>query len=66
MKTVTFRLTPGLSGNQRSWCLERVETFDTGGIASSTVSWFSSIRAAKAAAAHLARKPIKLPHKITC
>jgi hypothetical protein len=65
MKTVTFRLTPGLSGNKRSWCLERVETYEGGTTSmSSTLAWFASLKAAKAAGAHLARKPITLPHKL--
>lgn len=63
--TITFRINPSLSGNKHSWCLERVCKNEGGFTTVSTVSYFQTLKAAKAAAAHLARKPIVLPHKIS-
>lgn len=65
-KEITFRIRPALSGLKKSWQLERVEGWkdETQKVATS-VGYFPTLKAAKEAAAHLARKPIKLPHKIT-
>lgn len=53
-----YQLTPGMSGNKRAWILQSVEKTAHGGIVTNTIAWFSTIKAAKAMASHMRRKPI--------
>jgi hypothetical protein len=58
-KRIVWRITPGSSGLQRAWSLERVEKHP-GGESRTGFGFFKTLKAAKAMVAHMKRKPIEL------
>lgn len=59
MKQIVWRISPAISGQGRSWCLERVEKNETGE-SRNGFGFFKTLKAAKSMAAHLKRKPIEI------
>lgn len=59
MKKLVWRISPGQSGLNRTWYLERVER-NEGNERCVGYGFYKTLKAAKAMAAHLKRKPIEL------
>lgn len=61
MKTkLAWRIIPAMSSGKKSFGLETITTYDNGTQTCSTFGYFSTLKAAKAMAAHMKRKPINV------